>query len=528
MKFFAIFIYLFALCGCHSSTPQKGPAEQILRTSLGTDIVSFDPRKGVSMHNQAVVRMLFTGLVRLDEQMTPQMELAESYQVSADFKRYTFKMRKCHWSDGSLITAKDFENTWKAALTPSYASANTNLFFNLKNGEKAFLGQLPTSSLGVEAIDDETLVIDLEEPNPRFLEILVNSIFSPVHRTMQTSAVNEKELITSGPFVLNKYLFQDRIILEKNIRYWNKDTVQLHQLHYYIIKDQATALLMFEKQELDWLGEPTSRIPTDSIPTLKKTKNLRTCPIAGQQWMFLNTTRVPFNNIHIRKALAYAIERKMIMQDVMHLDDPTPLIGLIPQALKRDQPIISTDYSLNRIYAKELFAQGLKELGICADEFPVITINYSTSTKAIAAIQQMWEETLGIKVKIENIDGPILVRKIYDQDFQIIWSGWVVQYYDPSNALEIFKLKNVQPNYTGWENQDFIYHTTLSHSAISEADKWSHVEQAEQIFLSEMPSIPITNMTIFYLQQPYVKNVSINSLLLVDFDRAFIDKTSLY
>ncbi|MGR3912831.1 MAG: peptide ABC transporter substrate-binding protein [Candidatus Rhabdochlamydia sp.] len=522
MKLFAIFIYLFALCGCHSSTTEKKLDKQILRTSLGTDIVSFDPRKGVSMHNQAVVRMLFTGLVRLNEEMIPQMELAESYQVSKDFKQYTFKIRECYWSDGSRITAQDFENTWKAALTPAYASANTNLFFNLKNGKKTFLGELPIDELGVRALDSATLIIDLEEPNPRFLEILINSIFSPVHPSMQTSAPNEKKIISSGPFILNKYLFQDRIILEKNQGYWNATAVQLHQLHYYIIKDQATALLMFEKKELDWLGEPTSRIPTDSIPTLKQTMNLHTCQIAGQQWMFLNTTRFPFNNVNIRKALTYAIDRKMLMQDVMHLDDPSPIVGLVPQVLKKGSPFAAEQTPLP-MNVKDLFSLGLQELGVSLEQFPPITINYSTSTKAIAAIQQMWEEQLGIRVKIENVDGPILVRKFYDQDFQIVWSGWVVQHNDPSNTLEIFKLKNVQPNYTGWENKDFIHYTTSSYSAISEEDKWKNVCAAEKVFLNEMPSIPVTEMTIFYLQQPYVKNISVNSLLLIDFDRAVIE-----
>ncbi len=512
------------LCGCQESASKLKNKPQILRTSLVGDILSLDPRKGVSMGSQGVVRMLFTGLVRLDENLEPCLELAESYRTSNDFKTFVFTIKDCVWSDGSPITAYDFEQTWKAALTPTYSSTCTNLFFYLKNGRKAFLGQVPIDQLGVKALDNKTLMIELETANPHFLNVLIHSIFSPVHESMRYAPPNASHLICSGPFCLKDYVFQSQIILKKNSHYWNSANVKLDELHYYIIKDAATALMMFEKKELDWLGEPLSKIPSASLPTLKASGVLNTYPMAGLQWLFINTERLPLNNANIRKALAYAVDRKMIMKELMCLENMNPTLGLIPKIIKKERwhPWFVDNDIQN---AKTLFKQGLQELGLTANQFPVFTLSYAAgaSSEIIQAIQQMWKKNLGIDVNIEQVDGPVLFNRWYEHDYQMAWFGWVLQYNDPANMLEIFKYKNTQPNYSGWENPDFIQHTSASLSATTDKDRWEHVEAAEKIFFDEMPSIPVNDFIGFYLTQPYIKGISVNHLLHVDFDRASIE-----
>lgn len=523
MKHTIFLLCLVLLYGCQSPTSNSKENNKILRTCLANDIATVDPRTGVSMHTQSVVRMLFTGLVRLDNQLNPQLELAESYRTENNFKTYIFSLKQCCWSDGSPITAYDFEESWKAALSPAYSSGNTNLFFHIKNGKKIILGKLSIDHFGAKAIDDRTLVIELEEPNSCFLDVLTNSIFSPVHQSMRHSPADEKHLITSGPFCLKKHLFQDQIVLEKNPHYWNAPQVQLQELHYYIIKDYSTSLNMFQKGEVDWLGEPMTRLPVDSIPNLKKTGHLHWTQTLANQWLFLNTTRFPLNNANIRKALSYAIDREKIMKDIMYLEDTESGQGLIPKVLKKEKwHSWFKNNDLQQI--RRLFNLGLQELGITLKQFPTLTIHFGTANKMLEAIQQMWEQRLGIKVQLERLDGPMMVRKYFDQDYQIAWVGWVIQYKDPINMLEIFKTKNVQPNYTGWEHPDFIRYTQASYMAHTEKEKWDNVEAAEKIFCDEMPSISVIDTTAFYLTQPYVKNVFVNPLLLIDFDRAIIER----
>jgi oligopeptide transport system substrate-binding protein len=518
-----LLLFLALLTGCQKK-PSPSSTRQILRTCLSTDISSFDPRKGVEMSAQGVLRMLFAGLVYLDQNLVPQLDLASSYRVSDDFKTYIFFLRESYWSDGSRITAQDFEETWKTALTPAYSSLNTNLFHFIKNAKKAYLGTISIDQVGVKALDDQTLMIELEKPNSHLLNILINSVFSPVHKSMRYDRVNTKHLVSSGPFLLEKYVIKDQIVLHKNPYYWNTHEIQLDEIDYFIIRDQTTALLMFEKKEIDWLGDPLIKIPFDAIPDLRSKGILYTVQGAGLHWLFINTEKFPYNNANIRKALSLAIDRKKILTDIMNFDNPAPPLGLIPRILKKEKwhPWYKdNDVSL----AKEHFAKGLKELGITAEEFPTITINYATNilwAKVLQAIQQMWIQNLGIRVKNEATDSAIFISKYSNQDFDIARMGWLIQYDDPVNMLDIFKYKNIQPNFTGWENPEYIRHTDAI-AACSEKEKWEHIEAIEKIFFDELPSIPLMDHTAVYLEQPYVKGVSVNYLFQIDFRWASVN-----
>ena len=479
------------------------------------------------MATQGVVRMLFAGLVYLDRDLVPQLDLASSYQVSEDFKTYTFFLKDCRWSDGSPITAHDFEETWKTALTPGFFSANTNLFHFIKNGKKAYLGAKSIDQVGVKALDDKTLCIELEKPNSHFLNVLVNSVFSPVHKSMRYGAIDFKNLVCSGPFKLKKYLLQNQLILHKNPYYWNADHIQLEEIDYLVVKEAATALLMFEKQEIDWLGEPLIKISYDAVPHLQETGTLHYVYGAGTHWLFFNTKKFPYNNANIRKALSLSIDRYRILTDILHLKHPTPPLGLIPQFLKKERwhPWFK-DNDIER--AKQYFAQGLSELNITAQEFPTITISHGNNllwSNVLQAIQQMWSENLGVQVKNDGTDAAVFISKLTNHDFDIARMGWLMQYDDPVNLLDIFKYKNILPNYSGWENSEYIRHAEAI-DACSENEKWNHFEAAEKIFFDEMPSIPVMDTTGLYVEQPYVKGVHVNYLFQIDFRWASIEKTA--
>lgn len=523
IKYWFLLISLVILHGCQPSNTKS--EKQILRTALCSDVMSLDPRKGVSPICQGVLRALFRGLVRLDNEQIPRLELAESYHISDDYTTYTFTLKDCYWSNGSPITAHDFEHTWKAALTPAYTSTCSNLLFHLKNGRKAFLGQISIDHVGVKALDNKTLVVELESPSPHFLNVLAHAIYSPVHESMRYSPPNPSKLVTSGPFLLKKYIFQDKILLAKNKRYWNASNIQLDEIHYYIIKDLETALLMFEKKELDWLGYPLTRIPHESVPGLISKGILQTSLTAGIQWLFINTQKFPLNNIHIRKALAYAIDRQTIIKELLNLEQIPPSLSLIPKITKREKwhPWFQDN---DVAQAKAHLEQGLKELNISPDQFPEIKIAHagSNNSKLMQVVQQMWKKNLGIDVKLDQMEPTQLFSNWYAQSYDISVVGWVLQYNDPVNMMEIFQHKDVEPNYTGWENTEFIQHTISAIKATNEGERWQHIEEAEKIFFNEMPSIPIFEYVTAHVEQPYVKGVRVSPLHLIDFDDASIEK----
>jgi oligopeptide transport system substrate-binding protein len=526
-KFLPIILGLCLTFSCQTSSQPPRENRQILRTCMMTDIPSLDPRTGTDMLSQGVVHMLHAGLAYLDREMKPRLDLASSYQASPDYTTYTFTLRECYWSDGSKITAHDFEETWKAALTPPYASTNTNLFYFLKNGKKANDGEVPFDQVGVKALDDKTLLVELEHPHPHFISVVINTVFSPVHHSLRHAPVDEKNLISSGPFCLKSHSLHNQITLEKNPHYWDAESVHLDQIDYLVIKDPATALMMFEKGEIDWMGEPLTRLSTDALPDLKQKGLLRTLPAAGTQWLFFNTNKPPLNNVNIRKALAYAVDRCKIQHDILHEDNPTPALGLIPRILKKERwhPWFQ-DNDIAK--AREYFTKGLEELGTTADQLEPIALHFPinpTWAKILQAIQQMWEKNLGVKVKCEGCDAQIFFTQLYNFKHDIARFGWIMQYDDLVNLLEVFKFKNKRPNCTGWESPAYIHHTNASYSD-NEETRWRHVEAAEKIFFDEMPAIPICDIVISYVQQPHVKGVVVNHLYQIDFRWATIDTSA--
>jgi oligopeptide transport system substrate-binding protein len=525
-KLFSFFVILLIGFGCQKSEAQQKELK-VLHTTLFTDVCSFDPRLGTDMLAQGVVRMLHSGLAHLDQERKTRLDLAESYTVSSDYKTYTFVLRDCLWSDGSKIIASDFEESWKAALTPAYASTCSNLFYFIKNAKRANDKEVGLDQVGVKAIDDKTLVVELERPHPNFLGIIMNSVFSPVHKSARNFPIDEKNLISSGPFCLKSHLLHDKITLVKNPNYWDAASVHLDQIDYLIIKDPATALMMFEKGQIDWMGEPLTRISTEAIPDLKQKGLLCTLPASGTQWLFFNTAKVPFNNPNIRKALALSIDRGKIQRDILYEDNPSPALGLIPRILKKER--WHAWFADNDVAtAKAYFAQGMKELGLRLEDLEPISLHFPlnpTWTKVLLAIQQMWEQNLGIKVKCEGCDGQIFFSEVYAARHHIARFGWIMQYDDMASLMETFKFKNKRPNCTGWENEDYIKHSDAAYTANIE-ERWSHIEAAEKIFFDEMPAIPVVDILLTYVQQPYLKGVLINDLFQVDFHWADIETSA--
>jgi oligopeptide transport system substrate-binding protein len=521
---------LFLLIGpfrihCDMSPLPTTKKKQFLRTPLHSDILSLDPRKFTDVLTQSVIHSLFAGLVYLDKNGVPQLDLAKSYTISEDKKTYTFHLRDCKWSDGSKITAKDFEQSWKSLLIPSFVSKQTDILYIIKNGEKAHLKICDIEALGVYALDDQTLVIELEKQAPRFLDIISNSMFYPVHATMRESTAEyNPQMVSSGPFRLKNYTFQNNITLEKNLHFWDAPNISLEELQFVIIKDSQTALFMFEKGELDFICEITTKIAPNAIPSLKEKKQLQEVAGAGTQFLFINTQKFPMTNPNIRKAFAYAIDRISIMENILHKNNQAPSLGILPKIIKGDRwhPWFQ-DNDIKK--AQEYFTEGLKELKITKKDFPTITIfqNGNTATPGLMeAIQQMWHRVLGCHVDCQSMDSPIFLSHIRNKNYTIGRLGRTLDYNDPTNLLDVFTSNNLG-NYTGWSSKKYDQEVDAAKASNNEEQKWQHIENAEKIFCDEMPAIPLLNGSVSYIQHTYVKGVDVSPFFLIDFRKARIE-----
>ncbi len=518
---FVIALLLMGLAGCGSAGDKK-TSKQELRACLRGDPVNMDPRVGVDSVSDGVLRLLYTGLVYTDRDDQTALSLAKSYDVSDDYRVYTFHLKKTFWSDGSPLTAKDFEESWKGMLHAKFLSFNSNLVHLIKNAKPAMLGKISLDEVGVKALDDFTLRVELETPHTTFIDVLTNGIFYPVHSSVRNQTPDCSNYIGCGPFKLKKYVFNDSVIVEKNPYYWNAEVVKLEKIKFYIIKDDATSLLMFQKGDIDWLGSNYGGISLDATPELQRKGLLHTVPAAAAGWIAFNTKNYPFNNVHIRKAFGNAINRTDIVSNVLH-NQYGPALGLIPKVQKKEKwhPFM---HDSDRALAKQMFEQGLKELGITREEFPTVTLFYHDAQfmhKLMQAVQQQWSEILGVKVQLSRTEWGTYLDHLHSKDFDVTLIGWRVQYDDPANILELYKYLDSPNNSSGWENADFQKNLDLAFSSPKEK-RWEYLEAAEAIILSEMPIVPFFYFNTVYLKNEHVQDVFVSKLRIVDFHWASI------
>ena len=521
--------YILLTC-CLLACSKKAETESEkkgIRINFNYSPLSVDPRKSSDPVTSTLSFMLYEGLTHLEEDGSISNALAEKIEISEDKKVYTFTLRPAMWSDGSPLTAFQFEAAWKRALSPSFPSRSSHLLFPLKNGHQAKLGQCSIDEVGVQALDETTLIVHLERPTPYFLDLTSYCAYFPVpYNGDEVPNPNHSgELLSNGPFMLTKWKGEDEIRVVKNPFYWNSDTVTLEAITISIIENEETALKLFEKGELDMVGGLISTLPLDAIPSLKSSNLLFHKPLAGTTFCAFNVHAFPFHNAHIRRAFAKAICRKKITQELFqHYDDIAT--SIVPPILKENScPMLEEKESLS---AHEELELGLSELGLSKKEFPKVTYTYFSSElhRTLAtAIQNEWMEVLGIEVEIQAVDFKTHLSKLSAQDFMIAQMSWISQYSDPMTFLERFEDKNSCKNYSGWENAEYREYLSASYYA-SQSGRQTLIEKAESILLEDMPCIPLYHFRSVYLKSPQLQGLFISPMGDIQFQKATLTPPS--
>ncbi|MGE5702306.1 MAG: peptide ABC transporter substrate-binding protein [Clostridia bacterium] len=503
------------------ATPQEPAApatEQVLRTNNFTEPNNLNPNAATDIYSSNVLLQIFEGLTRINKDDKPENAMAQDIKVSDDLTTYTFTLRDAKWSNGDPVTAGDFEYAWKWVLDPKNGSEYAYMLYHLKNGEKVFKGELPMDQLGVKVVDDKTLEVKLENPTPFFLELTAFSTYYPVHsKTAMANPDWSKDAgpayITNGPFKLAEWKHKDKIVLEKNESYWDANTVKLSKIEMHMITDTNTELSMFEGGELDMAGAPVSSIPFDAMPELKEKGVLFIKPKAATYWYEFNTTKKPFDNKKIRQAFSKAIDRKSIVQNITQGGELIATAIVPPTMFPENEQGLFKDNDVEE--AKKLLAEGMKEAGYASiDKLPPITLSYNTDdaqAKIAQAVQDMWSKNLGVNVKLENQEWNAYYEGIKQGNYQVARMGWTGDFNDPINFLEIFKTKDGN-NHTNWESK--AYADLLNKSATEQdpAKRKAILQEAEKLFIDDMPVIPFYFRGSIYVKSPKLKDVVISGM----------------
>ena len=498
-----------------------------LRLYLQAEPFSLDPRVGGERRSQMLLRELFEGLYRVDESGDPVPALAKHTIMSPDQTKYTFVLHETKWSNGDPVTAYDFEYAWKSNVTPSFVSHYPYAFFIIKNGRKAKLGEVPLDAVGIKAVNATTLEVELEHPAPYFFDLLANPLYSPVHKTIATKnhdwhTKSGPLYVCNGPFALDTWAHKSEIVLKKNHLYADAAHVPLAKISFVIIENPQTALHMYERNDIDWVGEPFGNLTLESIPTFAKQGRLQTYQLGGMSWFLFNTTQPLLSSAKIRRALSYAINRNEITRHLLQGGE-IPAFSILPkQYTLLDQPLFQ-DHDVAQ--AKYLFEQGLQELNMTKDTPLVITHWNDPKEKVIAeAVQEQWQKTFGIKIQLHSCDWSLYMQKIRTAEFHTLLANWWSWYRDPIYNLEFIKYRDSGFNGTRWENKKYIALLDKSDLERNLEKRKELLKQAEMLVIEEMPLAPLYCQTYKFVKQPYVKGVYLSPLGQLELKHASVNK----
>ena len=514
----SMILFVCLSAGCGSPSSQKKTQE--FRVNLGLNPTTLDPAKARDLDAFSVLKMLSEGLTRIGVNEKPELALASQLSISEDQKTYTFTLKKSQWSNGAPLTANDFVYAWRRAIDPDFPSDYASQLFLIKNGKEIKTGKIKKEELGVRALDEKTLQIELVRPTPYFLELLSFPIFFSLPEKWVEQhphfAEKVKEYVSNGPFRLDQWKYDDELVLTKNKRYWDKETVHLEKVTLVMVEREAE-LLMFERKELDWAGSPMSSLPVDALNRLTADgKKVVMKPFTGMVFIRINTQKPYLDNPDFRKALGYAVNRKEIVDHVMR-SGQVPSTNFVPQTLRLSGPPCFEDD------ATEKARQCLSQVDIT--EKPEITLLYCNGKRnhlKAQTLQEQWRRALGIVVKLQASEKKVYFGRLSKGDFDMALGDWVADFNDPINFLEVLKTKEQGTNKTGWENPQYTAMLERSFSIADKEERLRLLADAEKIMLDEMPIIPLDQAAMVYVYHDWVKDVFISSMGNMELKRARI------
>ena len=512
----ALFVTAFAGCG-------KKKADGIT-VQIGPNPETLDPALNSAVDGGNMLITLFETLLIIDQDNKVQPGQAEKYEVSPDGLTWTFTMRDgLKWSDGTELNAKDFEYTFKRIADTNVAAPYAETVIGMIEGYKDAIDSKNPEKLNVKASEDgKTLTIKLAYPCSYFDKIVAFGTMSPVQKaTVEKNgdswATKPETYVCNGPYTITEWTPSEKIVCKKNENYkggWDSSKIVNDKLTFLLLEDSSASYTAYTGGTAQLIKD----VPTEEIPTLKKDKKdeFNVDPILGTYYLSMNLNKAPFNNKNVRKALSLAIDRDYVANTVMQ-GTYTPAYNYVgtgvddvdtgkflenSKAANGGKTYISEDYKANLEEAKKALAEAGYPEG---KGFPTIT--YSTNDagyhKAVAEYLQQVYKDLGITMNIDIVDWSSFTPKRRAGEYEMARNGWVMDYNDASNMIELFVSSN--------GNNDGKYNNPAFDKAMNDskvADKTAHfaaLHEAEKIVREDYGFIPVAYYNDFWLQSTSLK-----------------------
>lgn len=499
-----------------TAAPAEATGEKELKVQIGPNPETMDPALNSAVDGGNMLLEVSECLLIVDKDGQLQPGQAESWETSEDGLTWTFHLRDgLKWSDGSDLTAKDFEYSWKRVCDPEVAAPYAETVLGMVKGYdtaiKAKEEGGDIEALAVTAQDDKTLVVELSNPCTYFGSLAAFATLSPVQQaTVEANgdawATSAETYISNGPFYMTEWVPGSHITLSKNPYYWNADAIKLDKLTFALIEDSNAAYSAYQSGELLMIKD----VPTEEIPSLEGNEDYYVDPIIGTYYVSLNLNKEPFNIKEVRQALSLAIDRDYVAETLMQGTYTAATSFMGPGWVDTDgsefqananngEPYMdNSDFEANVEQAKQLLADAGYPNG---EGIPQLT--YSTNDtgyhKVVAEyLQQAWAE-IGIDLKVETVEWASFTPMRRNGDYEISRNGWVGDYTDPSNMLEL--LYSTNGNNDGkYNNPEFDAAIDESRSTVDPEARSAALHKAEDIMMEDMACLPIAYYNDFWLQ----------------------------
>lgn len=514
-----------------SSCSSEGDKEKIkksktLSLAYQSNIRSLHPRIGNDFPSSLFISMLFEGLMRKTPHGEIEPGLAYSYDVSEDKCTYTFHLKKTKWSNGDYVTAHDFEHSWKSSVHPDTARTASMCFYVIKNAAACLERKVGIEEVGIKAIDDFTLQVQLENPAPYFLSLTTCAAFAPVHQRNEEAHpdwYNKEGLqfVCNGPYLIDHWHKGSSISFKKSPYYWDRENVDVEVVKALRIEDESVQFQMFKNKELDFIGNPFSKLSADLLIESGLKNSLKCVDTTKVEWLFVNVTKPPFNDKNLRKALAYSINREALAEHVYRLGEK-PATGILAATLKLNDKDYFAGVSDEK--AKEYFKKALESHGGALGNLTLSFAASGMSKQIVQAIQSQWKQTLGCDVSILQQDWSVQFQNCVKGDYDLAKMGWVSWIDDPIYVLQTFRKKDLNTNMSRWYQKEYEQLLDLSDKEKDVSQRKAYLKQAEAILMEELPIIPIIFGPAIYLHQDYVSNVAISSLMEINIRSIKLDR----
>lgn len=484
-------------------TPKTVDAAKTISLNAGMEPTGLNTLTSTYAIEFSLFKHMYENLVTLDDDDNTVPGAAESWDYDEDTLTYTFHLRKDGvWTNGDPVTAKDFEFAWSQALNPDVASDYAYFLYFIKNAEKYFNGEVTWDEVGVKVVDDYTLEVTLEQPNPYALFLFSFGTLAPINQRFYEAvgadlySTEAQYFCTNGPFALTEWSHNDKIVMQKNDAWHGAADVEVEEIDWKIITDANAALSSFLAGDLDMVGLGTGELIKQATAA---GATIQSYTDGTAFYIYFNNNDQYLSNVNLRRALFNAIDEQKEIDTVWQNDNEPMTSFTAPGVSATDGTSFAGKVgelyapSRDQEKAKEYLATALSELGCTVDDLSAhLSIDCGDSATSIAEAsfyQEQWRQVLGIEVTVNSMITKQGSQNRKTGNYVMSVTGWGPDYNDPNTFLDLW-VTDGGNNQTGFSNERYDELIDLASKETDLEKRESYFIECEQIIADQLPIGP--------------------------------------